>query len=111
MSSEIKIKKLFGKRIKKLRLKRGLTKGKLGEMINVVERNMSKIECGKSFVTAETLEKMIIALDVEPYELFNFDHHNEVYKLKAELIEAVENETVDIKILYSLYKTIKNTNF
>ena len=54
---------------------------------------------------------MIIALDVEPYELFNFDHHNEVYKLKAKLIEAVENETVDIKILYSLYKTIKNTNF
>ena len=54
---------------------------------------------------------MIIALDVEHYELFNFDHHNEVYKLKAKLIEAVENETVDIKILYSLYKTIKNTNF
>ena len=45
-------KKQAEKRIKELRLKRGLTQGKLGEMINVVERNMSKIECGKSFVTA-----------------------------------------------------------
>lgn len=51
-------------------------------MIDVGERNLSKIECGNNFVTAETLSKIITALEVEPTELFNFKHLDEKEELK-----------------------------
>ena len=69
---EINIKKLFGQKIKELRTKRGLTQETLATLINVGERNLSKIECGKSFVKAETIEKLILALKVEPKDYLIF---------------------------------------
>ena len=64
--NEPDIKKLFGKRIKELRTKQGLTQEQLAEMIEVGERNLSKIECGNVFVKASTIAKLINALQVEP---------------------------------------------
>ena len=61
-------------------------------MIDVGERNLSKIECGNNFVTAETLSKIITALEVEPTELFNFKHLDEKEELKK---EGLTTETVN----------------
>ena len=43
------IKYLFGRKIKELRLKKRLSQEELAEMIEIAERNLSKIECGKRF--------------------------------------------------------------
>ena len=51
---ENNIKVLLGKRIKELRNKRGFTQEFLAEKIGVGQRNLSKIECGNNFVTADT---------------------------------------------------------
>ena len=87
MSNDIDIKKLLGRRIKEIRTKRKLTQEKLAEMIGVGERNLSKIECGNNFITAETLSKVINALSIEPQELFIFDHHKDESFLKKELLD------------------------
>ena len=74
MDNNIDIKKLLGRRIKELRTKKGLTQEKLAELVGVGERNLSKIECGNNFVTSETLTNILNALEVEPDELFHFQH-------------------------------------
>ena len=102
MENNIDIKKLLGKRIKELRQRKNLTQEQLAEMID-----LSKIECGNNFVTAETLSKIITALEVEPTELFNFKHLDEKEELKKELMEAIRTEQVDIKLMYQFYKSIK----
>ena len=53
--NEPEFKKSFGRRVKELRLKNGLTQEQLAEMIEVGERNLSKIECGNVFVKEKTI--------------------------------------------------------
>ncbi len=105
--NEFDIKKLFGKRIKELKIKQGLTQEQLAEMIEVGERNLSKIECGNVFVKASTITKLIKALKVEPQELFEFSQYQEQNNLKQELITAIQNNDVDVDLLYKIYRSIK----
>lgn len=107
MNNNTDIKKLLGRRIKELRTKKGLTQEKLAELVGVGERNLSKIECGNNFVTSETLTNILNALDVEPTELFNFQHLKNIEDLKTELIDAIKNDKIDIKLLYQFYRSIK----
>ncbi len=107
MDKNTNIKKLLGKRIKELRTKRGLTQEVLAEKISVGQRNLSKIECGTNFVTAETLAKILIALDIEAQELFNFNHKADKEILKRELIEAIKSDKVDVSLMYRFYQSIK----
>ena len=101
------MKKLFGKRIKALRQKKGLTQEKLAEILGIGERNLSKIECGVNFVSADTLEKLAIALDVTIKELFDFEHLKDEEIQKIELINAIKKDVVDIDLLYRIYSAIK----
>ena len=104
MASDIK--KLFGRRIKELRKKKNLSQEQFSEMINVVERNVSNIECGNNFVTAETLQKIADALCVRPRDLFDFDHLKDEIIKKEELINAINNNELNIDLLYKIYKAI-----
>lgn len=105
--NEIDFKKLLGKRIKELRIKQGLTQEKLSEMIGVGERNLSKIECGNNFVKAETIVKLLAALDIEAKDLFDFGHHQNEEIIVDELISAIQNKSVDFNLLYKIYKSIQ----
>ena len=107
MENNLEIKKLLGQRIKELRIKKGFTQEQLSEKLNIGQRTLSKIERGNTFVSAETLAKIITALEVEPTELFNFKHLDEKEELKKELIEAIRTEQVDIKLMYQFYKSIR----
>lgn len=107
MENNLEIKKLLGQRIKELRTKKGLTQEQLTERLNVGQRTLSKIERGNAFVSAETLAKLLTALDVGIDELFNCVYLQEKEILKKELIEAIRTEQVDVKLMYQFYKSIK----
>lgn len=68
------VKKSFGEKLKRLRKNKNYTQEQLAEMIDIDPRNLSRIEVGLSFVKAETLEKILSALDVTTEELFSNDH-------------------------------------
>ena len=68
------IKILFGKRLKKLRIKKGLTQEQVAEKLNIAERNISKIECGDNFPRPDKLSKLATILGVTVQDLFNFNH-------------------------------------
>ena len=77
------LKELLGQKIKRLRKNRNLTQEQFAEMIDIAPRTLSRIEVGESFVTAETLERIISALEIEPNELFAYEDS----KSSEELLE------------------------
>ena len=107
MNKDIEIKQLLGKRIKELRKQHHYTQEQFSEMVGIGERNLSKIECGNNFVTAETLSKILTALNVEPKELFDFFHNNDIEILKQELLEAINSDKIDVRLMYRFYQSIK----
>ena len=83
----MELKKNIGKRIKEIRKKRGLSQERLSELVDIEQNTLSYIETGNNFCSAETLDKIIKALEIEPQELFDFGH----YKNNAELIDEINN--------------------
>lgn len=107
MESNLDIKGLLGKRIKELRTERKLTQEKLSEIVGFGQRTLSKLERGKTFITAEHLAKLLTALDVGIEDLFNFGYLQEKEAIKVELIDAIQQEKIDIITLYRIYKSLK----
>lgn len=104
----MKLKSNIGKRIKEIRKKKGLSQEKLAELVDIEQNTLSCIETGNNFCTAETLEKIINALEVEPAELFNFGHQKDNETLLIE-INSMLNKTPDkIPEVYKIIKAIIN---
>ena len=95
------IKKTLGEKIKRVRKQRGYTQEQLAERIDIAPRNLSKIEVGACFVTAETLEKLLVALNVTTEELFANDHIKEPNELLSEIYEKLDSEFAE-KLKFSL---------
>lgn len=100
------IKKTFGEKIKRLRKKRGYTQEQLAEMIDIAPRNLSKIEVGACFVTAETLEKLLVALNVTTEELFANDHIKDKKELLSELYTKIDSIKENQQKLETIYKIV-----
>lgn len=99
-----KLKEKLGKRIQQIRKSKNLTQEKLAEMIGIDTPNLSNIERGKRFVSAETLEKIIKSLNIMEKDLFDFEH----LKSKDDLINSINtilNES-DIKEIEYYYRMI-----
>lgn len=98
------IKEKLGARIQEIRKSKHLTQEKLAEMINIDIPNLSNIERGKRFVSSETLERIINALDVDEKDLFDFNH----IKLRDEIMKEINdilNDFSDKELKY-FYKII-----
>lgn len=101
--SSLKVK--LGARIQQIRKSKKLTQEQLAERIDLDIPNLSNIERGKRFVSANTLENIVKALDVTEKELFDFGYKG----TKDELISEINNllELSDIKELEYYYRFIK----
>ncbi len=96
------LKQALGQNIQQLRKKQKITQEKLAELVGIDQKNISKIENGNNYPTAENLTAIANALNVNIYELFVFN--NIPYEdMKKELIRALEDKH---NILY-LYKCLK----
>lgn len=100
------IKKQLGAKIKRLRQKKGLTQEQFAEKIDIAARTLSGIETGENFVTSETLEKILNALDISISELFAIDHIKPQDELISEIIEDIQN-LKDRNKIETIYKIIK----
>lgn len=102
------VKKSFGEKVKRLRKKRNLTQEQLAEMMDISPRNLSKIEVGDCFVKAETLERLLTALNISTEELFANDH----IKTNSELLENINfyinSAKDDRKTLEKIYRILRD---
>lgn len=94
----------FGKRLKEIRKRKGLTQEQLADLMNMDVNNISYLEQGKHLPKKENLEKLCMALDVEPKELFDFGY----MKTKSEIIKELTNtiKTASLKDLQYFKKVI-----
>jgi len=103
--SIMNVKKALGEKIKRLRKQRNLTQEELAEMIDIAPRNLSRIEVGANFVTAETLEKILTALDINMEEIFENDYIKEPEELLADinsLLAKIKNNHKKLEIIYKM---------
>ena len=99
------IKKAFGEKVKRLRHKRKLTQEQLAEIIEMSPKNLSKIEVGASFVSSETLEKLLVALNVTAEELFANDYIKTPNELINDIyckIERIKKNQKKLEITYKM---------
>ena len=64
------IKEVLAQNLKINRLKLGLTQEKLAEKANISTHYFAMVELAKKFPSANMLERLAIALEIEPHELF-----------------------------------------
>ena len=100
------IKAQLGARIKELRKSKNITQEQLVELIGSDTNNLSRIENGKKFMSAEKLAKIAEALNVDIKELFDFGHILSDEELKSEIISYINNLTT--KQLKYIHKSLKN---
>lgn len=96
------LKQDLGQRIQKLRKDRKITQEQLAEIVGIDPKNISRIEKGNNYPTAENLTSIANALGVEIYELFVFNDIP-VARMKEEIINSLINE----KTVLHLYQCLK----
>jgi transcriptional regulator with XRE-family HTH domain len=70
MTTEMDIRKRFGKRIKELRKARGLSHEELARLSGLDENYISGIEKGESDISIEMIQKLSIAFKINISEIF-----------------------------------------
>lgn len=96
------LKELLGKRIRELRKDKKLTQEQFAELIGIEPRNLIKIENSQTFPRVQTLEKILEVLDISPQVLFNFEHLEDVDKLRIKIIEKLEHNDDLVKLVYKM---------
>ena len=98
------IKAELGQKIKRMRLKKGMTQEELAEEADIRQRTLSGIETGEKFVMAETLDKLACAMNTSVEKLFETEHYketpilvSEINNILSELSES--NARRDIEVL------------
>ncbi len=102
------VKQEFGKKIKRMRLNRGLTQEELAEAVDLSQRAMSGIETGENFASAETIDKLVSALDTTLEELFSTNHLKVQEDLRQEIDEKLNSINDDSEKLIIVYNVIQS---
>ena len=96
------LKQDLGQRIQKLRKDKKITQEQLAEMVGIDPKNISRIEKGNNYPTAENLTSIAKALHVDIYELFVFNSIS-LEQMKEEIINSLNSE----KNILHLYQCLK----
>lgn len=64
------IKKILGVNIHNFRLTKNMTQEELAEKTGITTITLSKLENGKTWISLDTFEKIINALNIRPFQLF-----------------------------------------
>lgn len=99
-------KQKFANNLKYLRKSRKLTQEQLAELVGVDFRYISILETAKSFPSCDVIEKLALALNVDYFELFNFDYDMTRDEQENNLINIIK--LLDNHKLHLLYKIAKD---
>lgn len=101
------IKDLLGKKIKRLRKFRGYTQEKFASLIDITPRNLNRIESGENFVTSETLDKILKALNVPADILFSYEHLKDENEKLSDLYAFIEKIKLKPEKLEKAYRILR----
>ncbi|WP_025845568.1 helix-turn-helix domain-containing protein [Paenibacillus ehimensis] len=105
--------KLVGERIRQIRKVQKMSQEELGELAHLQSSYIGGVERGERNVSLETLEKIVIALNMSYSEFFRFGEIGTSDKLsKEELIEVFsdklhKSDISDVKKIFEIYNILK----
>ena len=102
------IRKLLGLKIANLRSAKGFSQMEFAEKIGISTNGLSVIETGKGFLTADTLEKILNILNLEPEELFSFGSIKTETEIHQDILRLLDTIKTDHSKLSKIYTIIKN---
>lgn len=100
------IKQAFGKKIKEKRLQQNLTQEQLAERVGISPKSLSQIELGNNFISAENLEQVCNALNIQPKSLFDFEQDN-TEELMAYVCAKLKQNPVLLDKIYRIISIIE----
>ena len=68
------VKMILGQNIKALRLKLGLNQEEFAEKFNCDAKTISRLETGRTFTSADTIQEICKAFNILPQELFRLNN-------------------------------------
>lgn len=101
----LNIKKQLGARIKSLRQEKGYSQEQFAEKLGIASRTLCGIEIGKNFFTADTLEKILEALDATPEDLFRINYLKPQEVLIGEITDKIKS-IKDREKIETIYKIV-----
>ncbi len=101
-------KEIIGKKIKQIRIEKGLSQEKLSEQIDISPRQMCTIENGNSFPSIETFVKISKVLDININDFFNLGKGKN-NKLREEINTLLQISTEkELKLIKELIIAVYN---
>ena len=86
------IKQDFGNNLHEYRKARGMSQESLAEKLEISVKHLSTLETGKSFVSAELLEKISEILSVSPSALFYSTEEKSIDESDLSIIDTIIEE-------------------
>lgn len=102
MEEKLHIRTIIARNIKKYRKLNNLTQEKLAELADISNTYIANIECGQTWVSDKTLEKIATALHVDEYVLFIPEINTK------QMAENISKQQELISYLSNRKKTLRN---
>ncbi len=97
----------LGRRIKALRMQKGMTQEELSEAAGIHPKYLSALETGKQNITVKTLEGLAAGLGVEPYELLLFPLQQPEKELRARIRRMLDHaDPASLRVLFVVLKEL-----
>ena len=98
----------LGRNIARLRIKKGITQEKLGELTNYSTNHISKLESARTNPSFDLIVKIANALQVDLQILFENKKEKEINCIKREFTDFLNTANKEkIYLLYEFYKIIE----
>lgn len=105
------LKTILGKNIKQYRILKGFSQEEFAEQLDISQQTLSRIECGKNFLTAETLEKILNILSVKVNELFVYEEEYSPDYILEDIEKYLQLLKTNPKKLACIHKFVKEITF
>ena len=76
-------------------------------MINITPRNLNRIESGENFVTSETLDRILSALNVTADILFSYEHLKSEKEVLSEIYSYIDKIKIEPKQLEKVHRFLR----
>lgn len=109
----MELKKLIGEKIRSVRVAKNMTLQQLGTATGLQSTYIGDVERGKRNASIDSLEKIMIALDIRPGELFDFrelDLNSPEFEMRSilevhyQFLKEKRNE--DVQMIHRITKDI-----
>jgi transcriptional regulator with XRE-family HTH domain len=99
--------KLLGNRIKALRVQKGLSQDKFGELAGLNGKYLGEVERGNSNISITNLSKLAEVLEIPLLSLLAFNHEQSRPELLADLHHLLETaDDTQLKIIHRLVEAV-----